>query len=107
MKKITCEKCGSNDIVMQEGLFVCQGCGCKYTREEVKEMTAEETVEVTATVHAENPTRKRNPRAAAHQAKKRNTKAIILSALLMIVCVAALVLLLTASGGPEGTYKRA
>ena len=30
--------CGSNDIVKQDGLFVCQYCGCKYTVEEAKKM---------------------------------------------------------------------
>ena len=36
MKKLVCELCGSTDIVKQEGLFVCQACGTKYSTEEAK-----------------------------------------------------------------------
>lgn len=34
MKAIACEMCGSNDIIKQEGIYVCQHCGTKYTVEE-------------------------------------------------------------------------
>lgn len=30
MKEFTCEKCGSNDLVKEDGLYVCQHCGTKY-----------------------------------------------------------------------------
>lgn len=36
---IHCEICESNDIVKQEGLFVCQNCGAKYSLEEIKKIT--------------------------------------------------------------------
>ena len=36
MKQLVCEMCGSNDLVKDNGLFVCQSCGCKYTVEEAK-----------------------------------------------------------------------
>ena len=38
MKRLTCEMCGSTDLVKQEGVFVCQSCGCKYSVEEAKKM---------------------------------------------------------------------
>ncbi len=38
MQPLTCELCGSNDIIKQDGLFVCQHCGTKYTLEEAKKM---------------------------------------------------------------------
>lgn len=38
MKHLTCEICGNNDIIKQNGIFVCQSCGCKYSREEVKNL---------------------------------------------------------------------
>lgn len=50
MKQLTCEMCGSTDLVKQDGVFVCQSCGCKYSVEEAKKMMIEGTVEVQGTV---------------------------------------------------------
>jgi len=50
MKRLTCEMCGSTDLVKQDGFFVCQTCGCKYSVEEAKKMMIEGTVEVQGTV---------------------------------------------------------
>ena len=36
MKQLTCEMCGSTELVKQDGFFVCQTCGCKYSVEEAK-----------------------------------------------------------------------
>ena len=30
MKEFTCKKCGSNDLVKEDGLYICQHCGTKY-----------------------------------------------------------------------------
>ena len=38
MKQLTCEVCGGNDLLKQDGVFVCQSCGCKYSAEEVKKL---------------------------------------------------------------------
>lgn len=46
MKRLTCEMCGSNDLVKQNGMFVCQSCGTKYSVEEAKKMMIEGTVDV-------------------------------------------------------------
>lgn len=46
MKQLTCEMCGSTDLVKQDGVFVCQTCGCKYSIEEAKKMMVEGTVDV-------------------------------------------------------------
>ena len=54
MKKITCELCGSNNIVKQGGMFVCQNCGTKYSLEEAKKMMNEGTVKVDNTNMIEN-----------------------------------------------------
>ena len=43
MKKLTCEMCGSTDLVKEGGVFVCQSCGCKYSVEEAKKMMIERT----------------------------------------------------------------
>ena len=54
MKQLTCEMCGSTDLVKQDGVFVCQTCGCKYSIEEAKKMMIDGTVEVTGTVKVDN-----------------------------------------------------
>ena len=46
MKQLKCEMCGSNELIKQEGVFVCQSCGCKYSVEEAKKMMIEGTVTV-------------------------------------------------------------
>lgn len=46
MKQLTCEMCGSNNMVKQDGMFVCQGCGTKYSVEEARKMMVEGTVHV-------------------------------------------------------------
>lgn len=41
MKKIVCELCDSTEFVKEGGMFICQGCGTKYTAEEAKSMMRE------------------------------------------------------------------
>ena len=54
MKQLTCEMCGSTDLMKQDGVFVCQSCGMKYSVEEAKKMMIEGTVEVEGTVKVDN-----------------------------------------------------
>ncbi len=54
MKRLTCEMCGSTDLIKQDNCFVCQVCGCKYSVEEAKKMMIEGTVEVQGTVQLDN-----------------------------------------------------
>lgn len=46
MKILKCEMCQSNELIKQEGFFVCQHCGCKYTVEEAKKLMVEGTVKI-------------------------------------------------------------
>ena len=46
MKRLTCEMCGSTYLMKQDGVFVCQFCGCKYSVEEARKMIVEGTVDV-------------------------------------------------------------
>lgn len=46
MKQLTCEMCGGTDLIKQDGVFVCQNCGMKYSAEEAKKMMVEGTVKV-------------------------------------------------------------
>ena len=54
MKQLTCEMCGSTDLMKQDGVFVCQSCGCKYSVEEARKMMVEGTVEVAGTVKVDD-----------------------------------------------------
>ena len=53
MKKIVCEMCGSSDLIKEDGLYVCQSCGTKYSVEEAKKLMVEGTVEIKGTVKTE------------------------------------------------------
>lgn len=65
MKKLTCEMCGSHDIVKQEGMYVCQHCGIKYDVEEAKKLF----VEVAGAVKVDNSEKLQNYYALARRAK--------------------------------------
>ena len=54
MKQLTCEMCGGTDIIKQDGSFLCQTCGMKYSIEEAKKMMIEGTVDVQGTVKVDN-----------------------------------------------------
>ncbi len=54
MKPLTCEMCGSTNIMKQDGVFVCQSCGTKYSVEEAKKMMIAGTVNVAGTVTVDN-----------------------------------------------------
>lgn len=41
MKQIVCEVCGSNELVKEDGCFICQYCGAKYSTEEAKRLMVE------------------------------------------------------------------
>lgn len=47
MKQLTCEMCGATDLIKEDGVFVCQSCGTKYSVEEARKMIIEGTVDVT------------------------------------------------------------
>ena len=49
----TCELCGSSDFVKSEGMFVCQGCGTKYSPEEAQKLMKEEPKGVIGVVAAQ------------------------------------------------------
>ena len=55
MKQLTCEMCGSTNLIKQDGMYVCQSCGTKYSVEEAKKMMIEGTVDVSgSTVKLDN-----------------------------------------------------
>lgn len=54
MKQLVCEMCGSTELIKQEGMFVCQSCGIKYSVEDAKKMMIEGTVEVVGTIKVDS-----------------------------------------------------
>lgn len=49
MKAMVCEMCNGQDLVKQDGMYVCQSCGTKYTVEEAKKLLVEGTVKIDKT----------------------------------------------------------
>ncbi len=41
MKAMVCEMCSSHDLIKEDGYYVCQSCGTKYSVEEAKKMMVE------------------------------------------------------------------
>ena len=72
MKQLTCEMCGSTDLMKQDGVFVCQSCGMKYSVEEAKKMIVEGTVEVAGTVKVDSSDDLNNLYQLARRAKDAN-----------------------------------
>lgn len=69
MKAIVCEMCGSHDVIKQDGYYICQSCGTKYTAEEAKKLLVEGTVKI------DNTNRLASLYIAARQAKNINDNA--------------------------------
>ena len=73
MKQLTCEMCGSTDLIKQDGVFVCETCGTKYSVEEAKKMMVEGTVDVTgSTVRIDQSREIKNLYELARRAKNDN-----------------------------------
>lgn len=72
MKQLTCEMCGGTDLVKQDGMFVCQSCGTKYSVEEARKMMIEGTVDVTGTVKVDSTDELQNLYELARRAKNDN-----------------------------------
>ena len=72
MKQLTCEMCGSTELIKQNGVFVCQTCGTKYSVEEAKKMMIEGTVEVTGSVKVDTSDKIKNLYVMARRAKDEN-----------------------------------
>ena len=73
MKTLVCEMCGNNDLIKQDGVFVCQYCGTKYSLEEARKMMIEGTVDVSGSiVKVDTSDELENLYTIAHRAKDAN-----------------------------------
>ncbi len=64
MKAIVCEMCGSQDLIKQDGMYVCQNCGTKYDTEEAKKLIVE--------IKADNSEKLKNLYQVARRARDNN-----------------------------------
>lgn len=69
MKALTCEMCGSTNLIKQDGVYVCQSCGTKYSVEEARKMMVEGTVDVKGTVKVDTSDELKNLYEIARRAK--------------------------------------
>ena len=72
MQKIKCELCGSNQLLKQDGFFICEYCRTKYSVEDAKKMLIEGVVEVTGTVKMDSSEKLKNLYQIARRAKNDN-----------------------------------
>ena len=72
MKALTCEMCGSTNLMKDEGVFICQSCGTKYSKEEAKKMMIDGTVEVAGTIKVDTSSELTNLYEIARRAKNDN-----------------------------------
>ncbi len=72
MKRLACEMCGGTDLIKQDGVFVCQNCGMKYSVEDAKKMMIEGTVDVKGTVKVDTSDELDNLYQIARRAKDDN-----------------------------------
>lgn len=54
MKRLTCEMCGSNQLLKQDNQYVCQSCGASYTTEEARKLLVDVPDTGTNSVKASN-----------------------------------------------------
>lgn len=72
MNELICEMCGSNDVIKDEGLFICQSCGTKYSVNEARRMMSGETVSIEGTVKIDSSSELNNLYEVARRAKDSN-----------------------------------
>ncbi len=73
MKQLTCDMCGGTDLIKQDGMFICQTCGTKYSVEEAKKMMIEGLVDVSgSTVKIDDEDKIDNLYQLARRAKNSN-----------------------------------
>lgn len=69
MNELICEMCGSNEVIKDEGLFICQSCGTKYSVNEARRMMTGETVSIEGTVKIDSSSELNNLYEVARRAK--------------------------------------
>ena len=55
LRKPVCELCGGTEFLKEDGMFVCQGCGTKYSLEEAKRLMSDVEGDASQASVASNP----------------------------------------------------
>jgi uncharacterized Zn finger protein (UPF0148 family) len=72
MKKTNCELCGDNQLIKQDGVYVCQNCGTKYSVEEAQKMMADNVIERAGSAKVDSSDKLSNLYQLARRAKNDN-----------------------------------
>ena len=94
MKAMVCEMCDSNDFVKQDGLYICQQCGTKYTVEEAKKLMVDKpdsSDKNKASDSASNPEINNIAKTDEAQKKKSRKKIIVLTSVIAGIILVLLV----------------
>lgn len=75
MKALTCEMCGSTNIIKEDGLYVCQSCGTRYSPEEAKKMVIDGPVTIKGKIKIDKSDDINNYRQLARRARQTEDKA--------------------------------
>ena len=54
MKVFKCEMCGGSELIKEDGFYICQHCGTKYTPDEAKKLFVEGVVKIDRSESKEN-----------------------------------------------------
>lgn len=72
IRALKCELCGSNDVIKENGYFVCQHCGTKYSIEEARKMVLEGIIDIKGTVSIDRSIELKNLLELARRSRKEN-----------------------------------
>ena len=88
MPVIICELCGSNDIQKQDGLYVCQHCGTKYTVEEAKKLIRTAKTDLPGNLKIREKCDNRKERSSVTEKKQDDTSVVVfLGVICSIICL--------------------
>lgn len=84
-QKLICEMCGKTDWMKQDGMFVCQHCGCKYSVGEARKMMGEDRADIRGNVIQPDKTKQ------AKTAKSKKKKVILALVLLFTLLLGSVI----------------
>ena len=83
MKRMICEICGSSDFIKENGLFLCQSCGAKYSLEEARKIMTDVDEETESTPEHASNDKKANG--------KMNKKLLVVAIIVIALAIAAVI----------------
>ena len=71
-KRLVCEICEGTNLIKEDGAFICQGCGCRYSIEEAKKLMVDIQQDETESVPSNESPKLKNLYTLARRAKTDN-----------------------------------